>query len=42
MFHAHVHVIPRDEGDRIAFEFPQGDLDDEEATRVVDAITDEL
>ncbi len=42
VFHAHVHVIPRNEGDEISFELPRGNLEEDRATEVVEAIRTEL
>lgn len=38
VFHSHVHVVPRAEGDGITLGFEPGDLDDETAERVQAAI----
>lgn len=42
VFHAHVHVVPRHEGDEIRFDFPRAELDEETASRVQSAVQAEL
>lgn len=42
VFHSHVHVVPRNEGDGISFEFDQNDLDEETAERVRSAVRENL
>jgi len=34
VFHTHVHVVPREDGDDLSFGFRPGDLDEDEAERV--------
>ena len=38
VFHSHVHILPRNEGDDIAFQFNPGELDDDTAQRLQGAI----
>lgn len=40
--HMHAHVIPRYESDGLFFSFDSGDLDDQEAHEVLDAVQDKL
>lgn len=42
VFHSHVHVVPRTEGDDVDFEFEPGDLDDDRAEQLRAAIRDAL
>ncbi|MEF8773101.1 MAG: HIT family protein [Halobacteriales archaeon] len=42
VFHSHVHVVPRAEGDDVGFEFEPGDLDDERAEQIRTEIGDAL
>jgi histidine triad (HIT) family protein len=42
VFHSHVHVVPRNEGDDVSFGFEPGDLDDDEAESLRASIRAEL
>jgi histidine triad (HIT) family protein len=42
VFHSHVHVVPRNEGDDVSFGFEPGDLDDDEAESLQASIRAEL
>lgn len=38
VFHSHVHIVPRTEGDDVALTYEPGDLEDDDAERVQSAI----
>jgi histidine triad (HIT) family protein len=42
VFHSHVHVVPRNEGDDVTLGFEPGDLDEERAERVQAALREAL
>ena len=42
VFHFHLHLIPRNEGDQVKVTWPQGEISDDEKTELVNMIKKEI
>ncbi len=42
VMHVHFHIIPRNEGDGLGYRWPAGELDKNEAPRLLEAITERM